>query len=231
MFNVLKLIELAPGLAEAQRQAFRDQLQASTLELPGLHRALLEPAMAGSYNSGDLIWRATFLDRVSGERALGSAGWRRSGAALLDERRRVVRLEHVAFESAARGGVSPPGGLYRVALFCANHAPSAERLARYDAETRAMPRYIRTIRSWQLATTCEATGSRPWTHVWEQEYEDLAGLTGAYMMHPFHWAHIDRWYDPESPHWLVDPYVCHGFCATRAPVIDTAVDAVDGVAR
>src|SRR5690606_3995947 len=106
-----------------------------------------------------------------------------------------------------------------------------ERLARYDAETRAMPRYIRTIRSWQLATTCEATGSRPWTHVWEQEYEDLAGLTGAYMMHPFHWAHIDRWYDPESPHWLVDPYVCHGFCATRAPVIDTAVDAVDGVAR
>ena len=58
----------------------------------------------------------------------------------------------------------------------------------------------------------QAEGARPWTHVWEQRYDALDGLMGDYMMHPYHWARVDRWFDPESPDWIVDTHLCHSFC-------------------
>ena len=106
-----------------------------------------------------------------------------------------------------------------MALFCANRNPTIERLERWAGETSDMPKHVKTIRSWQLGKVVEANGSRAWTHVWEQEYETLEGLTGAYMMHPCHWAQVDRWFDPEFPEWLVDPELCHTFCATTHPAI------------
>jgi hypothetical protein len=138
---------------------------------------------------------------------------------VLADPRLVSLVEHVAFAGGTRGGISPGRGLYRVALFCANRNPTADRLARFDAETRAMPCHVRSIRRWQLSTPLEASGSRHWTHVWEQEYDDLAGLQGPYMLHPCHWADVDRWFDPEDPDWLIDPVLCHSYCLTSAPVI------------
>lgn len=222
MYEVLKLIELAPELGAEARAAFRHALGEATAALPGLRGWLLEPAIPGSYNAGDFIWRVAFADETAARRALAGERWRRQGEALLADRARIPRLEQVAWSDGAQGGIAPPRGVYRVALFCANHAPSPERLARFAAETQAMPRYIRSIRSWQLAVTREASGTRSWTHVWEQEYADLAGLQGSYMMHPYHWAHVDRWFDPEWPEWLVDPWLCHAFCETSAPVIGAA---------
>ena len=58
----------------------------------------------------------------------------------------------------------------------------------------------------------ESGGARNWTHVWEQEYTDIGGLTGPYMLHPYHWSHIDRWYDPDCTDWIVDPHLCHTYC-------------------
>ncbi|MBK7252286.1 MAG: Dabb family protein [Gammaproteobacteria bacterium] len=221
MYSVLKLIELAPALAAAERSAFRAALRAATVALPALEGFLFEPTCPGSFNAGDLIWRTCFTDADAARRALDGERWRQEGEALLGNGTQVRRLEQVAWTGGACGGFSPARGVYRVALFCANRAPRAERLECFAAETCAMPQYIRSIRRWQLATPHEATGSRVWTHVWEQEYETLAGLTGAYMMHPYHWAHVDRWFDPEWPEWLVDPVLCHAFCETTAPVIFT----------
>lgn len=222
MYSALKLIELDLGLGADERGVFRRALGQATASLPGLQGFLLEPAIPGSYNAGDFIWRVAFADEAAGRRALAGERWRQQGEALLGDCARVRRLEQVAWTAGAGGGVAPSRGVYRVALFCANHAPSPDRLARFASETQAMPRYIRSIRSWQLAPTCEASGTRPWTHVWEQEYDELAGLQGSYMMHPYHWAHVDRWFDPEWPEWLVDPWLCHAFCETSAPVIGGA---------
>jgi len=32
-------------------------------------------------------------------------------------------------------------------------------------------------------------------------------------MYPYHWGHIDRWFNPECADWIVDTYLCHTFCA------------------
>jgi hypothetical protein len=216
MFSSLRLVTMSAEASAAERAETVRALDAAARA--GEARTLLAPTCAGVWNGGDLIWRAEYASEAAWRAAEGGEAF--CGAlALLADRARVDHVEHVAFPSGANGGASPARGLYRVALFCANQRPSAERLTAFARETAAMPRQVRSIRRWQLATPVRASGSRPWTHVWEQEYDDLAGLNGPYMLHPCHWGHVDRWFDPEDPDWLIDPHLCHTFCETSAPVI------------
>ncbi len=50
-----------------------------------------------------------------------------------------------------------------------------------------MPRFVPTIQAWQLSRVDEAIGTTQWTHVFEQEFTDVDGLMGPYLMHPVHW--------------------------------------------
>src|SRR3990172_2406861 len=82
----------------------------------------------------------------------------------------------------------------------------------------AMPDYIPAIRNWHIArvngtqgreaAAQRAAGERSqsgWTHVWAQEFEKLDDLEIDYMVHTYHWAVVDRWFDPESPERIVAP--------------------------
>jgi len=46
-----------------------------------------------------------------------------------------------------------------------------------------------------------------YTHVWEQEFDNLDGLTGEYMNHPVHWGLADAFFDAECPEYIVDPHL------------------------
>ena len=47
----------------------------------------------------------------------------------------------------------------------------------------------------------------------------LDGLTGEYMLHPFHWTTVDAWFDPEVPDHIVDPVLADLFAEYDAPVL------------
>jgi hypothetical protein len=220
MFSSLRLISFAREASRAAREATAQRLSDATRETSATS-TLFAPTSPGVWNGGDLIWRAESRDDAHHREAEQSERFR-AGTAALGDPSRVSLVEHVVFARGVSGGRSPRRGLYRVALFCANREPSAERLARFASETRAMPAHVTSIRRWQLAAPRHASGSRAWTHVWEQEYDDLAGLVGPYMLHPCHWGQVDRWFDPEDPDWLIDPLLCHSFCETSAPVIGHA---------
>ncbi|WP_308163480.1 Dabb family protein [Nocardia alni] len=84
-------------------------------------------------------------------------------------------------------------------------------VARFEAELAAMPDLIRTIHSWALSRADPAIpgASTMWTHVFEQEFADLDGLTGEYLLHPYHWTCVDRWFDGENPASIVEPGPAH----------------------
>jgi len=91
-------------------------------------------------------------------------------------------------------------------------APSA--VERFEADLAAMPVHISTIRSWRLSRVVK---NPRWTHAWEQEYETLDGLTGEYMLNPFHWTTVDGWFDAEVPHHIVEPELAHLFAERDEP--------------
>jgi hypothetical protein len=215
MFSAL----LIPTFADDRRAEAMAAIAAATARLPTLPGALFAPTMPGVYNGGDAIWRASFADAAACDAAFASDAWA-PAAALLADRTITPQLDQACFASDLRGGRPQSPGLYRVALFCANRRPTPTRLAAFTAETAALAKSIGTIGRWQLSTPCDAAGLRRWTHVWEQEYPDRAGLEGSYMRHPAHWARAERWFDPEYPEHLVDPLLVHSFCAIEGHVLE-----------
>lgn len=208
---------IVPTFAESKRERAMATIARATERLDAISK-LFAPTLPGVYNGGDAIWRLTFADKAARDAALASETWA-SAAALLADATVTTHLNEVAFPTGQVGGPTGGGGLYRVALFCANVRPDADRLEAFATQTASLPRYITTIRRWQIARGESGRGDKPWNAVWEQEYADRAGLEGAYMLHPAHWAHVERWFDPEYPEWLVDPVLVHTFCAIDRPVI------------
>ncbi|MGH8447111.1 MAG: Dabb family protein [Solimonas sp.] len=167
----------------------------------GNEGALLQATLPGVYNGGDWLRRSA----GDAERLAGLAA-----SAVLAP---AASVDGAIYEEIESGGDWSGAGVYRALLLSVRPAVSAERQARFARELLAMPRHIGAIRAWRLGRVLEAEGARAWSHVWEQRYDTLAGLAGDYMLHPYHWAHVDRWFDPESPDWIVDPHLCHSFCA------------------
>ena len=200
MFNRIELIHLQAGLAAAEREHLLRTLREAAMQGTD---CMLQPTLPGVYNGGDYLWR-----QRGPQHPLCTA----AAQALLSQPHRVARVDSVAFRDGEEGGNWNGPGVYRALLLSVKSSAGADTLARFESEVLAMPRYIPSIRAWRLSRVAEAAGARTWTHVWEQRYDELAGLSGPYMLHPYHWAWVDRWFDPESPDWIVDTHLCHSFC-------------------
>ena len=202
MSNFTALVNFA---GEADRKTFARRLAALPAERP-----LVEPALPGGYESGELIAHFGFREPSDAE----------SAVALLGDRQ-VSHVDWAHYEAIAEGRAEPElrGGVYRILLLAVDPATPPETVRRFEAEMQAMPRYIAAIRNWRLSRVTQAGGARAWTHVWEQDYAALGGLLGPYMLHPYHWARIDRWFDPECPERIVDSRLCHSFCAFERSVL------------
>lgn len=193
MYNLIALIHVDGDAASVSE----------TLSALG---ATVAPVMEGNFNGGDLsaVWQ--FADEASCHSAKPEIDAALAGPG-------ITRVDSCVF-ATEKTGIAEPGlatGVHRTLFLCADHNATPERLAQFEAEMVQMAHYIPAIRNWRFSRVDEASGDLPWTHVWEQEYADIGGLMGPYMLHPYHWALIDRWFDHECPDWLVNLRLCHSF--------------------
>ncbi|NKX85806.1 Dabb family protein [Nocardia coubleae] len=203
MFDVVRLVHLTPT-ADADRVLA--DLRARALASPA-RRVLVQPTLHGVRNGGDILVHLRFDDASAWESV--APQW----DSVVDG---IAHVDGAEYRAGIGGAAEPStGSVYRVLLLRVSPATAPETVDRFEADLLRMPRYISTIRSWQLSRTTRATGSASWTHVWEQEFSDLDGLDGAYLMHPVHWAHVDRWFDPEHPEVVVRDRICHSFCVNE----------------
>jgi hypothetical protein len=219
MFKVTKLITLQPEAGASDRQALVDALQSAVRASPQIARSMLQPTLPNVYNGGDYIWHMQFPDEAAYRACVEAVSWREAAGRSLASGP-VAHVDSAAYESGA-GAVPEPGiagGVYRTLLLAMRPAMQPEKVAQFEVEMREMPRYVKSITNWGFSRVVEASGARQWTHVWEQDYRDIGGLMGPYMMHPHHWGFIDRWYDPEMTDWIVDRHLCHTFCAFETSV-------------
>ena len=197
MFNVTTLIHTPtpdPVLG-AVRDVVRD-----------VPDALVEPTLPGVRNGGDILMHLQLPDETL---------WPRLQVRL-DEVLSTPAVTHV--DSALYRGhpIGPDrraGSVYRALLLRVAPDTPGDVVARFETDLAAMPRYVHTITSWQLSRVETAIGTFPWTHVFSQRFTDIEGLTGPYLMHPIHWAYVDRWFDPECPDCIVRDRLCHSFCS------------------
>jgi hypothetical protein len=214
---------LEPDTSEPARAALEALLERAGTELPGVRSAALATNVVPDHGAGHYTWDLVYPDRAAAEAARASAFWQEQVLPALDRHcraRAALGLETVG------AGARDPGlasGVKRTALFRVLPGVSAEVLERFERDTLEMAAQIPAIRNWRLsravALDWDAPEGAPWSHVWEQEYAALDGLTVDYMVHPHHWAHVDRWFDPESGSQIVDGALCHAFAPLATSLI------------
>lgn len=182
-------------------------LGAALCALPG-HCAANLP---GAYGAGDYTWDA-------GAEMARTAAATHAAAAQLAAHPAVARIDRVRYQPLARGARAPQlsGGIKRTLLLRVQPHASTADIAALEQDLLRMPRYLDGIRAWSLG---RVVPQGRWTHVWQQEFARVEDLLGDYMLHPCHWGWVDRWFDPESPHWIVDTALCHAFCPITASVL------------
>jgi hypothetical protein len=207
MYSVTRLLDIT--------EAERDRVLASVrlaAEATQAHRRLVEPTLPGSRNAGDALVHLGFNSRSQWLSAADDF------AAVLDDPR-ITRINGATYPGTPARNGSGSGTVYRALLLRVLPQTDTGTVARFEDELSSMPRYIPAIRAWQLSRVDDAIGTSEWTHVFEQEFTDVGGLMGPYLMHPFHWAVVDRWFDPECPDVIIRDRVCHSFCHCEGAIL------------
>lgn len=203
MFSVTRLLDVD----ESDRARIQSLMRAAAAA-SGAVATVVESTMPGSRNGGDLLVNLRF-DNAS--------RWHDGclDDALADPA--ITRVNGATYEgTAVRRGT---GSVYRVLLLRIQPSVDDTTVAAFEHELTMMPRYISSIVAWQLSRAETSIGTTDWTHVFEQEFTDEAGLLGPYLMHPIHWAVVDRWFDPETTDVIIRDRVCHSFCGLAEPVL------------
>jgi hypothetical protein len=162
--------------------------------------------LPNSSHGGDLVWHLHFVDRD---------GWNASGAfAFLDTLEATPAVAHIDAVGyvpnlIVLGEPAIADAVYRTLFVQVIPGSKVAAIDQWLVEIAAMPAYIPEIRNAALSIAVVARGALNWTHIWEQEFAEIADLTGPYMTSAYHWSHIDRWFDPEMPDRIIDPLLCH----------------------
>jgi len=207
MYSVTHLLDVA----ENDRDRIQGAVRAAANNT-GAQRRLVEPTLAGTRNGGDIMVHLRFDSEEQWRSAEKDFAVTLADAA-------ITRVNGACYSGDPSRGSSAPGTVYRALLLRVLPGTDLDTVARFEDELRMMPRYVNAITAWQLSRVNEPVGTTPWTHVFEQEFTDVDGLMGPYLMHPIHWAVVDRWFDPECPDVIIRDRVCHSFCAMSASVL------------
>jgi hypothetical protein len=220
MFKLTRLLFFPAQCAAAERQAVIQKLRDASAQSPAVKRFILEPTLPGVLNGGDYIWHLQFADQAGYRACLAQPQWREKVNPLFEGGGTFKKYESVGYEGGLSGATKKLGsGVYRTLIMTMKPGSSPQQIAQFEKELAGMPRYISSIKNWQLSHGTEAGGTRQWSHIWEQEYENLEGLTGPYMDHPFHWGLVDRWFNPECSQYIVDRVLCHTYCEFKTSVL------------
>jgi hypothetical protein len=204
MVNVVRLIDTAD---ETSRDGLVEELRAAAAS-SGAERALVAPTLPGVRNGGDILMHLRFRHPSEWDSVSASFAEMLAGPAV----QRVNGAIYTGTPVVAAEDHMDHGTVYRTLLLRVQPGTDEATVTRFEDDLRLLPHYVTSICTWQLSRVESAVGTSPWTHVFEQEFKDLDGLMGPYLMHPIHWAYVDRWFDPECPEFIVRDRVCHSFC-------------------
>lgn len=203
MFVSLRLIAL-PLHRETESEVLAFRLQKAGAELPGMRSCWIAPVLpAAVINAGHLIWRMTFATEREALAVVLDPAWSRALAGLPEG----TQVTHVGYRMDRSAVVPADGGIWRALVFRVVPQGFPDGARALERGLLMMPAHVAAIRSWALSPVLLCEGPKAYTHVWEQEFDSIAGLTGEYMTHPIHWGHVDAFFDAECPEYIVDPHL------------------------
>ena len=177
-----------------------------------------------SHQAGDVMLLGAFRDAAALDRARGDPYVETVVRPLLEQCAAHVEAVRYCQGDVVAREPEITDATHRTLLVRIEPTVDRRLVAQFETDIAAMTRYIDAIRNSSLSRVDAVSGARgpTWTHVWEQEFATLDGLTGPYMAHGYHWALVDPWFDPQSPSQIVDPMLIHAACNLRGSILGRA---------
>ena len=212
--RVVSLLHVEGGIDDARHAGIERAVARACEEVEGVRRSHLGRHFPGAVGGGQYTWDVLFdggdpgaLVRAPSLESLAADGG--------------LRPDTVAFEPR-HVDVPEPGirdFVKRTLFLRVLPGTPPEVVERFERDMLGMPRHIGAILNWALSRTDTALCPTGWTHVWEQEFRDSAGLERDYMLSPYHWGLIDGWFDPECPQRIVDTRLAHVWCPAAETIL------------
>jgi len=208
MIRQVALLEIAKSVDAAGVAQLERALREAAPKLPGLLRSQFGRHLPGGIGGGDYTWDAWLDDSAPALDAWLASEPLRSALAATG-----ARVDAVRFRPQRAHAAEPRirQAIKRTLLLRVFPETPPDRVAVFDADLCRMPDHIGAIRNWACSHTDPVLHPTRWTHAWEQEYRELEGLQKDYMLHPYHWGYIDRYFDLESGAQIVDTCLAHVF--------------------
>lgn len=219
-FNLLTVIGFGPNAAEGAADRLVAVLSEQGPVLPGVKSAAVGRTLPRALNGGDVLWRLAFGSEQQCWDAYASAIFQQKIMVAMTPAQGATvdwmayRADH--FDVGRSRGKT---GLWRCLCMAVEDGTPASQIRQFERDLLEMPGPVQSIRNWTLGAVVASGGRRRWTHVWEQEFVDITGLEGEYMVHPVHWGLVDGWFDPECPQQIVDPMLIHAAMDMTGAVI------------
>ena len=179
---------------------------------------------SNAFRAGDVMLLGAYTHQSALEHALGSSHFTEVLRPLLAELATHVEAVRYAQGAATIREPDLTDGIHRSLLIRVDPDTDPVIVERFEHELAAMPNFIDAIRNSSLSRidAMHASLGADYTHVWEQEFATLDGLTGPYMQHAYHWSVIDPWFDVQAPVHIVDPVLIHSSCHLRRSILTLA---------
>jgi hypothetical protein len=205
------LVSFRPTAERNDVQSWLAAANAASRCSPEIIDSCTDENLPGSVSDCDAVWDLRFhedsIERVLPVKELMHATC-------------VASTEALALDPVASGYRALDGARIKRTLALTVRSSAREpEIQQFERSLQAMPEHIPEIRSWSLSRVRSETSNGPWTHVWEQEFADVAGLRIAYMQSLYHCTGVDRWFDPEVPCSIVEPRLAHMFSRAVRPVL------------
>jgi stress responsive alpha/beta barrel protein len=220
MFNLLTVIDFAPGAAEGAADRLVALLAERGPALPGVKSSAVGPTLPRALNGGQVLWRLAFGGEQLCWNAYASPAFHEAIMPALSPAQGAI-VDWMAYDADHADVTRSQGkaGLWRCLCMAVEDGTPTARIRQFERDLLEMPGPVQSIRNWTLGAVVASGGRRRWTHVWEQEFVDVGGLEGEYMAHPVHWGLVDGWFDPECPQRIVDPMLIHAAMDITGAVI------------
>ena len=212
--RVVSMLHVEGELDDSRDAAIRRAVARAAEAVAGVRRSHLGRHYSRSVRGGEYTWDVLFdgrdpgaLQQAPGLQALVAGG--------------ELRLDTVAFKRQHLA-VPEPGirdCVKRTLFLRVLPGTPPDVVERFERDTMGMPRYIDAIRNWAFSRADPELQPTPWTHVWEQEFQEVRGLEEDYMLSPYHWGLVDGWFDPECPQRIVDTHLAHVYCPAAATIL------------
>jgi hypothetical protein len=209
-FNLLTVIDFAPDAPDGAADRLVALLDERGPALPGVKSSAAGRTLPRALNGGQVLWRLAFGNEQSCWNAYASPGFQQAILPAMSPAQGAI-VDWMAYDAdhVDVGRSQGETGLWRCLCIAVQDGTPASQIRQFERDLLEMPGPVRSIRNWTLGAVVAGGGRRRWTHVWEQEFVDVAGLEGEYMVHPVHWGLVDGWFDPECPQRIVDPMLIH----------------------